>query len=469
MIKKSIFLGVVLLCLTSIISCEKDFQETGVNIIGNPSFAAKDTTIYVTINPKDIKRIRTDIYNVKTDSLKEYLLGVYNKSGYKTITASIVSQLGFVENLKNKENGYTYEFAKAFLILPYASKKVKNSSYEITVLGDSLKNTLKVYRNETQLYSLDPKDPSKQKIYYSNEGSNYTKGTLLNTIKFTPKATTVKYPLEIAGKKDSITIANNAPFITVSLDSTIIKGLFWDKFGSSEFLSAEAFQNYFKGIHLEADKNLISLDLKLAFLAMYYTKTDKKSKTTSLQKYTLPFGVRTSIYTTSGSNTSNSSNFVIQGTAGSIAEINFLQGKQLQKLRNKNWLINNASLTFFVDSNHTTDIPNRLFLYKNLVKDKDTIPLQIADLSTRDKSLQKSFGKLNEKKYDFGVTQHISDLLKGRAENTTLRLKAYNVTDFNSTNIRNYNWNPRSVRLLNNNAANGERRAQLKIYYTEKK
>jgi hypothetical protein len=81
--------------------------------------------------------------------------------------------------------------------------------------------------------------------------------------------------------------------------------------------------------------------------------------------------------------------------------------------------------------------------------------------------------------YNFKITDYISNLLDGATEEfPTLELKVFNqITDVPlsgagvlDVNVKTYNWNPRSVLLLNGeSAANGVGKAQLKISYTERK
>ena len=76
------------------------------------------------------------------------------------------------------------------------------------------------------------------------------------------------------------------------------------------------------------------------------------------------------------SNNTLTNSISVQGTAGSIGEVEIF-GKDmnnnnipdnLEVIRSKNWLINSALLTFYVDENvvgsDTIASPNRLFLYK---------------------------------------------------------------------------------------------------------
>lgn len=81
----------------------------------------------------------------------------------------------------------------------------------------------------------------------------------------------------------------------------------------------------------------------------------------------------------------------------------------------------------------------------------------------------------NSKKdnYVFKITDYVSDLLSGETNyNPMLRLKVFNNTDAQiaDTTYTRYNWNPKSVSILNGDESlNGARRAQLKISYSKKK
>ena len=75
--------------------------------------------------------------------------------------------------------------------------------------------------------------------------------------------------------------------------------------------------------------------------------------------------------------------------------------------------------------------------------------------------------------YTFKITDYISELLSGTTNDLpSLGVKAFNPTDIPvsaiDTIIRNYNWNPKAVMLLNHNTLNDARRAQLRISYSVK-
>jgi len=75
-------------------------------------------------------------------------------------------------------------------------------------------------------------------------------------------------------------------------------------------------------------------------------------------------------------------------------------------------------------------------------------------------------------KYTFRITDYISDVISGEDDILPiLKLKVHNSSDdpLSSTVFENYNWNPKAVTLLNHEVINGDKRAVLKISYSEKK
>lgn len=525
MIKKIAYLGVIGLLISSIISCEKDFTEVGSTIIDNGAFKVNDTLLEISMTSENIDAVRAD--NISIGTLGEYWLGIYNNPNYKKIEASIVGQLGFIENPRTEQKSTSddtdsiYVLDKVLLRIPYQSTKSSEKTSDgkpifklDSVLGNtSIATPLQVLRNETYLNSLNPTDPSKANEYLSN--ANYIGSENLTenaNFTFIPKATDTMYVFDrtrIVNQvsetfKDTIKIINTTtkkaekPFLVVPLNKTKMKNLFWDKFNDSEFSTKEAFDDYFRGLILKSegsDGALVPLKLSGAnnspTVDFYFTitrlekkegQTNKVYKDTIKSSYSFSLsGVRNSIYKMTD-NTSNQTGTVkIQGTAGRMSNIEILNGTQLQDLRTKKWLINDASLTFYVDQNTDKDtalVPQRLFLYKNIsTTSGSTIPAQISD-SYRESSFfggQLENSDKKPEKYTIRITDYISEILKGNEPVSPLTLKVYNQTDAPVSNrtldtiVKTYNWNPRGVTLLNNSAVNGDKKAVLKISYTEEK
>ncbi|AUC16859.1 hypothetical protein BTO06_17660 [Tenacibaculum sp. SZ-18] len=511
MIKKIVYLSVALVSLLFVISCEKDFREIGVNVISNNQFDTKQITLEVIVKDSILEAVRAD--NLAIGSLSEYLLGVYNNPDYKRIEASIIGQLGVVVNPQTVQNtteaesgdeedlDSIYVFNEAVLEIPYTSTRLENESdgkpkFRLdSLLGNSsIPMSLEVFRNGTFLNNLNPGDPTQQNSYMSD--ATYVESELLNDdpgFTYTPDPTDTLYVVErelSTGEtfEETIKLTNSIPFLTVPLNKTRMKELFWDKFSDTEFASQSDLNNYFRGIILKTkgtDGSMVPLSLgtNAPRLKFYYTITrldEGVVKDTIVGNYTFNFsGIVNSQYKmTAPQNAAPSNSFAIQGTAGSMATINILNGTELQDLRSQNILINDASLVFSIDtSRDTTKVPSRLLIFKNTgVGDGE----QIEDSYTEQLFFGGFLGDDDDgkpKDYTIRITDYISNLVSGDSnENYPLILKVYNsrtdaavVNNFVQTQINSYNWNPRGVTLLNHSSVNGEKRAKLIISYSEEK
>ena len=206
-------------------------------------------------------------------------------------------------------------------------------------------------------------------------------------------------------------------------------------------------------------------------------------------------------------------NFVIQGTAGSSATVKilgvnlaalkvdtpldaileyedkdankdgFLDLEELASIKDNSinepgLLVNNASLTFNVDQTKNSEVdilPQNLLIYKNIENSGKITPTHIEDSYTEPSYYGGLINEDEEKKpvsYNFIITDYISSALNGSIDNfSTLELKVFNsITDSPVSpggvfdgKVKTYNWNPRSVVLLNGD------KAQLKISYSKKK
>jgi hypothetical protein len=320
-----------------------------------------------------------------------------------------------------------------------------------------------------------------------------------------------------------------APFLAIPLDLDEMKRLFWDKFEDAEFLSSTEFQNYFRGIILKAtgtDGALVPFNLASTItpsIDFLYSRTILENNvvienTTEAYQFNLA-NSRNSTYSMSPATIpAPNENFVIQGTAGSSATLKvigvnlaalkaedpsnailefedkdanndgFLDLEELASIKNSNlnelgFLINDASLTFKLNQTTISDVstlPQKLIIYKNIVNNGKITATHIEDSYTESPFFDGDLfldEENNPESYNFKITDYISSLIDGSNNDfSTLELKVFNTTTdvpLSSTgaldlNVKTYNWNPRSVVLLNGDkATNGTKKAQLKISYTK--
>lgn len=514
MIKKSATVAAILLFLVSVISCEKDFRDIGTSVVDNSAFITGVDSFNINITPEQITSVRAD--GGITNNLGEYLLGVYNSDDLKTIEASIVSQVAFLANLSVVNSSFGADTTvvtkvdTAIIRIPYQSTNIGSYSngapqYRLdSILGDtSVAVPLKVYRNLSFLNTLDPTNPTQQNTYQSN--AMYSRGELLNadpdfTFKvpqnYNTKDTLFVYSRNLSDGTsflDTIRASNSAPFFTIPLDKNKIKEIFLDEYGGANFASSEAFADYFRGLIIEAsgtDGAMIPFNFITGApsLEIYYTNsvvtngsvvdTIRRANSFNL------LGIRNSIYKGSNPVTPAAGRFVIQGTAGTMANIDILNIdsdgdgiSDLEEIRNlgngNGVLINDASIVLYIDKSpgrDTLNLPNRLFMYQN---DPDN-PSLIRDIYTEGESTfggQLLYDNGASDRYHFRITDHVSELVSGNSTyNPRLGLRVFNANNLPTSAIdtvfTTQNWNPRGVTLHSNTSTNEIKRAKLKISYS---
>ena len=502
---------------TAVISCEKDFTDIGSSIISNTKFSTNSIIV-------DVEMANSPITKVKSDNLSaepgQYLLGVHASNDYEKIEASIVSQLLIStdfqvvddENVYDSDTIVVTTIDTVFLRLPYqATLNDESTGYDLdSIIGDQSKAfNLNVFQTNTYLSELNPTDPSKINSYNSNDVFEKT-GSELNVTSnfpFIPKATDTAIVIKrwlsdnTLSSKDTITYTSSTsstiplPFAVIPLNEDKIKELFLDKYESSDFDSQVAFNDYFRGVILEAtgdEGSLVSLNFNTTIrpsIEIYYTNSvvtagaiiDTIQKNDSF----LLSGIRTSTYKMEEKVYPVNEEVILQGAAGSEATINIFGADndgngladKIEELRDQNLLINDASLTVYINQSvDTTATPYQLFLYKS---DEETNPVysQIKDVYTEGTT---AFGGLLERdsegkqeKYTFKITDYISDILSGETDySPSLRLKVINATDLQAvtdTVFSNFSWNPKAVTLFNQSAIDEDKKMELKISYSEEK
>ncbi|CAL2102436.1 conserved protein of unknown function [Tenacibaculum sp. 190130A14a] len=535
MIKKFGIIGVCALALTTIISCEKDFNDIGTSIVSNTKFDTGSIELEVEITPIDIdastaapfyKAVRAD--NIELGTRGDYWMGVYNNVDAKKIEASLISQLAIPSDRKFTDK--TYEdtdvisapvLEEVLLKIPLqatSGDKDADGKPQFTIdnlLGDQEKSfTVKVYTSNTFLNRLDPTDPTKTNSFLSD--AVYDKGTELSlvstfTFKDVEKDTMYIFDRTVLADtprtfKDTLKVGNGTnitgnPFKYIPLNKSFFQTNFIDKYDTSDFESQDAFtENILKGIIIEVTDNgdngsavpltLANTNLKPS-IDLLLTTTVKNAAGEVIdsvaKNHSYQFsGITNSMYKMSdATNAAPANSFVVQGTAGSIAEVKILDDIKLAELRANNWLINDAALTFNVNQTISRDsalVPQRLFLYQNFVNSNGNVePTQLSDAYLEVPVFNGNLvvtEKLPEK-YTFRITDYIAKLLKGETNftNDPLVLKVYNTPTDNAigtnnalnTNVESYNWNPRAVTLYDGDNANGAKKAILKISYSEKK
>lgn len=515
MIRSFLYLGGLTLLLSFAISCEEDFTDVGTTLVSNNEFSTNDTIFEITVTGQNIDRVQADGLSISGGALGQYLLGVYNNPNYKKIEASIISQLQRPGDLTIVDEEFGNDtivqttIDTVFLRLPYQATLLGTDAigpdFQLdSIFGDqNTPFTLNVFRLTTYLNTLNPQNPAISNEFFSDENyqTDPEKLNVIEDIQFVPnRRDTAQFVLRRLSTgdiydTDTIQYTNSNPYINIPLKKERIKELLFDQYESADFASQDAFNNYFRGIKIQAEGNggsIVSLNLTSTTfqprLDIFYTNTVLTNggttviDTISKSDTFLLTGIRNSLYNMTDGPVPPSNKFAIQGTAGSYGQVGILTNDQLTFLQNQDWLINDATLTLHVDKTtvgaDTLNTPFRMFVYKEeLGNTGQMLRTQILDALSEGVLALDGFLNLDDNNhpdnYTFKITDYISELASGnRNDSRTLGIKVFNPTDlydnFNDTIVETHSWNPKAVMLLNHDLTNGDRRATLKISYSVK-
>ncbi len=499
------YVGLFSAVFFTIISCEKEIESIGVNLVDNNNFSTNQlSTEVITANVK--------VDRVISSGVPQYLLGVYSDVEFGKLKASIVSQINLPVTGVDYNYGTNTVIDSVIVSIPYQSTKEDDESdgkpkFSIdSVFGNAdVEFQLSVYELKTFLNALDPEDPSKLAIYYSDKEFLKDETSLFSgNFKVNPSDTVSYIKRYMADgitvyDKDTIKQADLSPSINIPLNENMIQQLFVDNAASASFGSTDDFQHYFRGLYIEAEElgndksHIVSLNMANAKMTIYYSNDEDEAVGVDLndngttgeqgvrvkKEYVFLFGaIKSNVLVRDDSNTkaSGEDRLYVQGAAGAIATVD-LGIENLTDLRNRNLLITSANLIFYVDQNALSNIvPEQLFLY-NYDDNEQILDMMTEGISTIGGLLERDEdGK--PYRYVFKITDYISELLKkldagelSSVDLVTLGLKVYNPSDlpssFIDTTIKNFSWTPKGVVLFGNDINAGDKRIKFEFFYSE--
>lgn len=495
------YVGLFSIVFFSLISCEKEIENIGVGIVDNGKFSIGDFVAEVGTASENVER-------VPANGLPQYLLGVYSDNEFGTLKGSVVSQILTPAIGDSYSYGENAAIDSVLIFIPYQTTQLDDDTdgkplFEIdSIIGDTDQEfVLSVYELETFLNTLDPTDPSKQMVYYSDKVFEKSSTPFYSeTFKVNPNDTVAyikRYMPDGITVFDTDTIKETSasPSIKLPLSEDMIQEIFVDNASGSGFATSDDFIRYFRGFYIEATENttneshLISLSMSTSRMVIYYSNDEDEDTDEDLDGDEITgeenVRVKHSYYFSFGSNKSNvlerdntntqesgPDRLYVQGAAGSIATIDLFEGQDLPELRENEYLITGATLTFFIDQEASSDIvPEQLFIYN--YQDNE----QILDMLTEGVNTVGAYLEYdddgNPYKYVFTITDYVSEVLisEDYEELVTLGIKVFNSSDLPTstvdTVISDYSWSPKGVVLYNQNEEFGDKRVKLDIFYSQ--
>ena len=489
---------VVLSAILLLLSCDKDFNTIGSEIIGDGHFEFDKYEV------QNLKAYSKATGAVQSNNLPINSLGVYNDPFFGKTTSTFVGQLelervapDFGVDVEIKSIDSVYLYVPYFSTRQTAAIGNEPNTFRLdSIYGDiETSINLGVYESDYFLRNFDAVNPEVSQKYFSDDlsliESNLTTVNPLNNSATASQNTQFKFSENeiliyktdengvkvdnegqpILNAEDWIVRERLDPGIFVDLD----KGYFFNRIllaNENDLANNNNFKEYFKGLYFKAEENsgqegaMAQLDFSRAYIVIQYHSRNTAADPITKKSFRLNFRGNTinffqNQFDSNYSNALTNSNFTtgdekiyIKGGNGSVAFIDLFGNidddnngvsDELDFLRANNWLINDAIITFFV-SNENQKQPKRIFLFDAT----NNVPLldYFQDVTTSGDSKNDKFvfGGLLESeesvggvKYRFRIRAHIDKILNSTNANDLRNVRLGLAVTENINSIANYN------------------------------
>ncbi len=456
----------IALSVVSLVSCDKDFNSVGGSLIeGNHFDLSRYTSEVVSYNQK--------IGPVQSSNLPVNPLGVYDDPVFGSTEASFVTQLSLAT--VNPAIGANPEIESVVLSVPYFSTvtstdlETGDNEYQLdSIYGpETGKIKLSIYESGYYMRDLDPLTGfSEAQPYYTNQATDFENlkvGPLLNDSivsqneEFVFDANEIRKTTTVDGAE---TTTRTAPEMRLALNKDYFKTRIIAAAASGKLVTNDIFRNYFRGLYFKVEKSgsnegrLAMINFKSGTVTINYkedlvttTTVDGVSTTTTTrERKSIVFNMsgntvslQSNANATAYQNATNPANvnsllgddrLYVKGGEGSMTVLElFKAAGELDMLRSKDWLINEANLVFHVDQSKMDgkNEPNRLYIY-DLTHNKPVADYLLDGTSgSNPKNGQYVFGGLLNKTnaedvvYKFRITNQIKNLIN-HADSTNVKL-----------------------------------------------
>ncbi len=460
-------------------SCNDDFNSVGSEVIGDVNFEDKQYTAIPVAYTRKFER-------VQTSGLPNYLLGVYNDPVYGQSVYGVLSQVA--PERFDPSYGDNAKLDSVVLNMPYFSTQTNAeanddgqivTTYRLDSIYGNQPFRFSVYKSNYFLRDFDPNSNERQ-LYFSDDvntietnfGTELKEELLYTDDAFIPSSEEIILKGPDGTDEDTEEdITRFPPALRVKLPVDFFTEQFLDREGNAEFSNLNNFNNFFRGIYFKAETvnntgNLLALDMTNADITLFYTfekvdaaDEDEDGSNTDIveDQATLRLSFSNNIVNAidlqlnptiaEESRIENQDlingeeNLYLKGGNGSLAIVDLFSGNilnengeeenELEFLQRQNWLINDASLSFYINqdlvSSGDTE-PERIFIFN--LETEDVLLDYRRDFTINEESPVNSItdhlGRISRGSdergefYKIRITSHINDLLKGDIDNVKL-------------------------------------------------
>ena len=514
---KVLFLLLFVLLLSN--SCEDDFTTLGGDFINSLELPEP----YVVQN---LATYSDNILSVQSNTLNNYLLGQFSDPVFGNTEVNILTQLELQNT--NPDFGQNPTLDSVVLTLPLFSQLIDTDTYRLDSIFGEGGFKISIFESNQFLRDIDPGedgDFENQQIYYSDQfgefENNIESTPLLTSEEIVPSDLTETQILFDQLDTSNIDTLRVSPRIRLKLPNDFFQEKVLNNQNTVNLVSQSSFKNFLRGLYIKTQEptdngTLVNFDLSNqdANITLYYKSLrpppsleveNNDSLIETFNKFNLNFAGNT-INFYDNSNTLDLSNqdtingeenLFIKGGQGIVGIIDPFNGPddnengiadEIDELRNKNWLINEANLIFYVDktlADQLEDKPNRVFAF-DLDRNRVLIDYSLDQSATANPltSRRNHLGPLTEDNgnffYKIRITNHINNIINNDSTNTRIGLViTQNVNQARILDVRETELDqvetyiesaistPRGTVFHGNLSPDEEKRLKLQIFFTK--
>lgn len=500
-------------------SCDKEYNAIGADLLGENHFDFLQYT-------SDVVAHNQKIGPVDATNLSINALGIYNDPAFGKTTAHFATQLNLATLAPTIGTNAVVD--SVYLSVPYFSTlKTTNTDgshvYELdSIYGGQAPIKLSVFESNYFMRDLDPASNfTETQSFYTDQTAifeNAKLGSRLNNASspsqndaffFDSKEIVQK----VTAADGKVSLARSVPAMRLKLDNSYFATKILNA-PASKLATNDVFKDYFRGLYFKIETvsgsagSMAMMNFKSGKITISYTEDLVTNGVTTRVPKTLDINLngnsvnlldQTNVnasYTNAVNNPNTSlgdTNLYVKGGEGAMTVIDlFKTPGELDLIRSKGWLINEANLVFHIDAAKmaTSNEPNRVYLY-DLTNNRPVVDYFLdATNATDPKNSKYVFSGIINKEavtngrgqtYKIRITNQIRNLVK-YADSTNVKLGLVvteNIGESNFSKLKTPNsftskmpkasvMNPLGTVLYGSHpSVPADKRVKLQIYYTK--
>ena len=500
-------------------SCDKEYNAIGADLLGENHFDFLQYT-------SDVVAHNQKIGPVDATNLSINALGIYNDPAFGKTTAHFATQLNLATLAPTI--GANAVVDSVYLSVPYFSTlKTTNTDgshvYELdSIYGGQAPIKLSVFESNYFMRDLDPASNfTETQSFYTDQTAifeNAKLGSRLNNASIPSQNDAFFFDSKeivqkVTAADGKVSLARSVPAMRLKLDNSYFATKILNA-PASKLATNDVFKDYFRGLYFKietvsgSEGSMAMMNFKSGKITISYTEDLVTNGVTTRVPKTLDINLngnsvnlldQTNVnasYTNAVNNPNTSlgdTNLYVKGGEGAMTVIDlFKTPGELDLIRSKGWLINEANLVFHIDAAKmaTSNEPNRVYLY-DLTNNRPVVDyfLDATNATDPKKSKYVFSGIINKEAvtngrgqtYKIRITNQIRNLVK-YADSTNVKLGLVvteNIGESNFSKLKTANsftskmpkasvMNPLGTVLYGSHpSVPADKRVKLQIYYTK--